>query len=103
LLAGGEDEPVTRVHLPRQITVIALDPGKEPTRSLRNGNKQTNKKDKKVLRWGLAGEMAQWLRALNALPEVLSSIPSNPSLMESDAFFRYVCKQLQCAHINKNK
>jgi hypothetical protein len=24
-----------------------------------------------------AGEMAQWLRALNALPEVLSSIPSN--------------------------
>jgi hypothetical protein len=26
--------------------------------------------------WG-AGEMAQWLRALTALPEVLSSIPSN--------------------------
>ena len=26
---------------------------------------------------GLAGEMAQWLRALTALPEVLSSIPSN--------------------------
>jgi hypothetical protein len=25
----------------------------------------------------VAGEMAQWLRALNALPEVLSSIPSN--------------------------
>jgi hypothetical protein len=24
-----------------------------------------------------AGEMAQWLRALFALPEVLSSIPSN--------------------------
>jgi hypothetical protein len=24
-----------------------------------------------------ASEMAQWLRALNALPEVLSSIPSN--------------------------
>jgi len=24
-----------------------------------------------------AGEMAQWLRALSALPEVLSSIPSN--------------------------
>jgi hypothetical protein len=23
------------------------------------------------------GEMAQWLRALNALPEVLSSIPNN--------------------------
>ena len=26
--------------------------------------------------WG-AGEMAQWLRALAALPEVLSLIPSN--------------------------
>jgi hypothetical protein len=25
----------------------------------------------------MAGEMAQWLRALTALPEVLSSIPSN--------------------------
>ena len=24
-----------------------------------------------------AGEMAQWLRALTALPEILSSIPSN--------------------------
>jgi hypothetical protein len=28
-------------------------------------------------REGGAGEMAQWLRALTALPEVLSSIPSN--------------------------
>jgi hypothetical protein len=26
---------------------------------------------------GLAGEMSQWLRALTALPEVLSSNPSN--------------------------
>jgi len=26
---------------------------------------------------GWAGEMAQWLRALTALPEVLSSNPSN--------------------------
>jgi hypothetical protein len=26
---------------------------------------------------GGAGEMAQWLRALTVLPEVLSSIPSN--------------------------
>jgi hypothetical protein len=26
---------------------------------------------------GGVGEMAQWLRALTALPEVLSSIPSN--------------------------
>jgi hypothetical protein len=26
---------------------------------------------------GVTGEMTQWLRALTALPEVLSSIPSN--------------------------
>ena len=32
--------------------------------------------DSKIQRAG-AGEMAQWLRALTALPEVLSSIPSN--------------------------
>jgi hypothetical protein len=40
-----------------------------------------------------AGEMAQWLGALTALPEVLSSSPSNhmvthkPSVMRSDALF----------------
>jgi hypothetical protein len=39
-----------------------------------------------------AGEMAQWLRALTALPKVLSSIQqphggSQPSVMGSDAFF----------------
>jgi hypothetical protein len=40
-----------------------------------------------------AKEVTQWLRALTALPEVLSSIPSNhmvahkPSVMGSDAFF----------------
>ena len=43
--------------------------------------------------WNGAGEMAQWLRELTALPEVLSSIPSKPhggsqpSIMRSDAFF----------------
>jgi hypothetical protein len=42
---------------------------------------------------GRAGEMAQQLRALTVLPEVLSSIPSNhmvvsrPSVMRSDALF----------------
>ena len=40
-----------------------------------------------------AGEMAQWLRALTALPEVPSSIPSNHMvahnglIMGSDALF----------------
>jgi hypothetical protein len=37
-------------------------------------NKGFNLLKKKLLG---AGEMAQWLRALTALPEVLSSIPSN--------------------------
>jgi hypothetical protein len=36
-------------------------------------NKPTNNKNKKRG----AGEMTQWLRALTALPKVLSSIPSN--------------------------
>jgi hypothetical protein len=36
--------------------------------------KQINKLKKKKVG---AGEMAQWLRAQTALPEVLSSIPSN--------------------------
>ena len=31
----------------------------------------------KVLTRGWRGEMAQWLRDLSALPEVISSIPSN--------------------------
>jgi hypothetical protein len=31
---------------------------------------------KKLKGEGVAGEMAQWLRVLTALPEVLSSIPS---------------------------
>ena len=41
-----------------------------------------------------AGEMAQWLRALTAFPEVLSSIPRNyiyggsqPPIMRSDTLF----------------
>jgi hypothetical protein len=54
-----------------------------------------------------AGEMAQQLRALTALPKVLSSIPSShnsgsqPSVKISDALFWCVWKQLQCTHINK--
>ena len=39
-----------------------------------------------------AGEMAQWLRALTVLPEVLSSIPSNHMVAHN---------QLQCTCINK--
>jgi hypothetical protein len=34
--------------------------------------------DLKNIRW--AREMIQWLRALTALPEVLSSIPSNHTM-----------------------
>ena len=40
------------------------------------GGKKREREKKKKGRKG-AGEMAQWLRALSTLPEVLSSIPSN--------------------------
>jgi hypothetical protein len=52
--------------------------------SLSSTNKNIN--FKKLLR---AGEMVQWLRALTALPEVLSSIPSHHRVaaMGSDALF----------------
>jgi hypothetical protein len=56
--------------------------------------------------WG-AGEMAQWLRALTALPEVLRSIPSNhmvdsqPSVMGSNGLFWCVWRQQQCTCIHK--
>jgi len=49
-----------------------------------------------------ARKMAQQLRALNALLESLSSIPSQPhggsqlSVMRSDALFWCVCGELQC-------
>jgi hypothetical protein len=51
-------------------------------------------------------EMAQWLGAPTALPEVLSLILQNnmgsqPSAMGSDALFWGVWKQLQFAHIHK--
>jgi len=45
------------------------------TPSISHSNKQESPTNKSE---GLgAGEMAQWLRALTALPEVLSSNPSN--------------------------
>jgi hypothetical protein len=55
-----------------------------------NGNEQKREKEKKktALKKSIiwAGEMAQRLRALTALPEVLSSIPSN-YMVGSDALF----------------
>jgi len=45
------------------------------------GNDQQNKTEQE---WEVgAGEMAQWLRALTALPEVLSSIPSSHMVAHS--------------------
>jgi hypothetical protein len=41
-----------------------------------NKTKQNKTKPTKDLMFW-AGEMAQWLRAMTALPEVLSSVPSN--------------------------
>ena len=52
-----------------------------------------------------AGEMAQWLRALTALPEVLSSSPSNhivahKNLMRSDALSG-VSEDIDSVHVHK--
>ena len=49
---------------------------KDLTEELRKLNKRGKNN---VIKWAWegAGEMAQWVRALAALPEVLSSIPSN--------------------------
>jgi hypothetical protein len=54
-----------------------------------------------------AEEMAQWLRTLTSLLDVLSSIPkqpdggSQPSVMESNTLFWCVWSQQQCTHIYK--
>jgi hypothetical protein len=56
-------------------TVRATQRNPVTKKNEKSKNKQTRKKEKK--RKEGAGEMAQWLRALTAFPEVLSSIPSN--------------------------
>jgi hypothetical protein len=57
-----------------------------------------------------AGEMAQWVRALTALPKVRSSIPSNhmvggsqPPIMRYDALPLLVCLKTVYLHIIINK
>jgi hypothetical protein len=53
------------------------------------------------------GDMAQGLRTLTALPEILSSqLPhgnSQPSVMGSDALVCCVRREQQCTHIHKIK
>ena len=58
----------------------------------RKDEKKSGKKNKRLKKKrGGAGEMAQWLRALTALPEVLSSIPSN-----SVQFCTTICNGIWC-------
>jgi hypothetical protein len=45
-----------------------------------------------------AGEMAQWLRALSALPEVLSSIPSNYMVAHNHLHSCIGVSEAQCGH-----
>jgi hypothetical protein len=47
------------------------------TKKQKKGNPVSKKQKEKNKKKARAGEMAQWLRALSALPEVLSSNPSN--------------------------
>jgi hypothetical protein len=60
---------------------------------------------KKKRRWNWAREMAQWLRALTILPEVLSSIPSNHMVAHIcngiRCLFWCVWRQELCTHIHK--
>jgi hypothetical protein len=72
---------------------------------------QTNKQTK-TKKQGWAGEMAQWLRALVALPEVLSSIPSNHmvahyhlswDLMPSSGMQIYMQTEYSSTQINVKK
>jgi hypothetical protein len=50
---------------------------KNKTKQNKTKQNKTKQKEKKKEIPSWAGEMAQWLRALTALPEVLSSIPRN--------------------------
>jgi hypothetical protein len=52
---------------------------KKDTKPRRNQANDQQFNSIKIIRFldSWAGEMAQWVRALTALPEVLSSIPSN--------------------------
>jgi hypothetical protein len=52
--------------------------------SLSNKDLKTNLKQNKQ-----AGEMAQWLGTLAVLPEVLSSIPSNPTVAHNHLVVAY--------------
>jgi len=51
--------------------------GSVPSSEKKNKKKKKKKKKGKKKRKNWAGEMAQRLRALTVVPEVLSSIPSN--------------------------
>jgi hypothetical protein len=51
------------IETEKEVHIEILSPKAEGAEKARNGNR--------------AGEMAQWLRTLATLPEVLSSIPSN--------------------------
>jgi hypothetical protein len=53
---------------------------KKTKKQKQNNIKNNNKKKTKQKNKKRAGEMAQLLRALTAVPEVLSSIPSNHML-----------------------
>ena len=81
--------------------------GQENQEGLRNCHGPEETTENEVIKakcW--AGEMAQQLRALTALQEVLSSILSNhmvahnqPSVMGTNALFWCVWRQLQCTHV----
>jgi hypothetical protein len=50
-----------------------------------------------------AGEMAVWLRTVTALPEVMSSIPSNHMVVSTVAVFRHTRRRHGILKILKTK
>jgi hypothetical protein len=70
------------------VVMVSLHSNRDPkTTQLNHSNKEIQEG---------AGEMAQRLRALTALPKVLSSNPSNHMMARN-----HPSVQLQCTHIHK--
>ena len=75
---GGKDKRISEFKATSLVYKVSSRTARATQRNSILEKKQQGKKEKKKKNLNVeAGEMAQWLRALSALPEVLISIPSN--------------------------
>jgi hypothetical protein len=65
----------------RRVTIPTQKRGRE--KGTERGRETERERIMSINKSSRAGEMAQWLRALTALPEVLSSIPSTHMVAHS--------------------